>query len=73
VQTEELQHHQEQKKTFGASKLQEILPVLQQAHYAQGDQIEKKRGTFLKPGADLIRISLRGNPHLCGSQEIPQV
>jgi hypothetical protein len=42
LQAKELQHHQEQKKAFRASQLEEILPVLQQAYGAQGDQIARR-------------------------------
>jgi hypothetical protein len=41
MQAEELRHHQEQEKAFGASELQKVLPVLQQAHQPQGDQINR--------------------------------
>src|SRR5512138_1080381 len=57
LQEPELLHDEEQEEAFGAGGAQEILPALQQAHGAQGDEVGQPRRGFLLPR---LRCSYRG-------------
>jgi hypothetical protein len=39
VQTPELQHDQEQEEVDRAARVQQVLPLLSQAHGAQGNEV----------------------------------
>jgi hypothetical protein len=46
VQAPELQHDEEQEEDDGTDRVQQVLPLLSQAHAAQGDEIASARGNF---------------------------
>ena len=43
LQAPELRHHEEQEEDHGAAGALQVLPLLPQAHCAQGDQVSRRR------------------------------